>query len=149
MLAFHTDGDLPAARTARSNSVVLARAKALPTLGGLFGSGTWTQPTAGFCAAHGARLECPVGRDWIAVGDAALAFDPLASQGLFNALHTGLAGAEAAHRHLAGDSGALPSYAEELRQVSEVYDAHRAAWYGIERRWRDRPFWQRREQAAR
>ncbi len=144
ILAFHTDADLPAARSARSAAALLARVRGLPVLGPLLNAGTWAGATAGFCAAHSARLACPAGDGWLAIGDAALAFDPLASQGLFNALYTGLAAAEAADRHLSGDATALPDYAATLRPVAETYDAHLAAWYGVERRWPEQPFWRRR-----
>jgi flavin-dependent dehydrogenase len=76
-----------------------------------------------------------------------LSFDPLASQGLLNALYTGLAAAEAAHRALAGDGAALADYAAELVPVGETYGAHLAAWYGIERRFTERTFWARRHRA--
>jgi flavin-dependent dehydrogenase len=45
--------------------------------------------------AQSAREPC-AGEGFLAAGDAALALDPLASQGLLNALFTGLAAAEAA-----------------------------------------------------
>ena len=99
---------------------------------------------AGFCAAHGAMLDRPVGSSWLAVGDAALSFDPLSSQGLFNAIYTGLAGAESADRHLSGDGSALGEYASRIASIRDAYQTHLSAWYGMERRWADQPFWRRR-----
>lgn len=40
------------------------------------------------------KLERVGGHNWLAVGDAALSFDPLSSQGVFFALYSGLRGAE-------------------------------------------------------
>ena len=37
-------------------------------------------------AAQSARLDRPVGNNWLAVGDAAAAYDPLAGQGVYSAL---------------------------------------------------------------
>lgn len=37
-------------------------------------------------SARSARLPSPIGDDWLAVGDAAMAFDPLSSQGMMTAL---------------------------------------------------------------
>ncbi len=45
--------------------------------------------------ACGARLDHFWGPGWIAVGDAALSFDPLSSQGLFNALYSGMKAGQA------------------------------------------------------
>ena len=47
-----------------------------------------------------ARLDRFAGDGWLAVGDAALAFDPLSSQGILNALYTGLRGGQALARSL-------------------------------------------------
>jgi hypothetical protein len=149
ILAFHTDADLPAAAAAQTRSALLARAAALPFFAGILAAcGFQPDETAGFCAAHSAELAPATGADWIAIGDAALAFDPLSAQGLFNALHTGLAGAEAAHRHLAGDASALPGYRAGITAIRDAYRTHLRAWYGLERRWAAQRFWQRRHERA-
>jgi len=144
LLAFHTDADLPQARLARDRAALIAHARALPMLGPLLDAAAWDEAEAGYCAAHGASLATPAGPGWLAAGDAALAFDPLSSQGLFNALYTGLAVAETADRLLAGDPEAAADYVEELARVRKTYVRHLAAWYGVERRWVDTPFWARR-----
>ena len=84
----------------------------------------------------------------MAAGDAALAFDPLAAQGLFNAMYLGLAAAEATHRHLAGDQTALADYGAEVSAIRQAYRARHAAWYQLETRWPDQPFWNRRHRAS-
>lgn len=144
LLAFHTDADLPEARLARDGAALLNRARALPMLGEALGSDAWNFAAPGYCTAHGATLSAPAGPNWVAVGDAALAFDPLSSQGLFNALYTGLAGAETADRLLSGETPAMAEYADELSRVRQTYVRHVAAWYGLEQRWPDAPFWARR-----
>ncbi len=144
LLAFHTDADLPAARSGRSVDALLRRARELPMLAGLVAGAGWDAARGGYCAAHGARLETPVGPGWMAVGDAALAFDPLSAQGLFNALYTGLAAAETTDRWLRGEATALDEYAVELEEVWRAYEGHLAAWYGQERRWPGSAFWARR-----
>jgi flavin-dependent dehydrogenase len=148
VLAFHTDADLPQARLVRDRAALLERARSLPMLGGALASAGWDDAGAGYCAAHGATLSPPAGPDWIAVGDAALAFDPLSSQGLFNALYTGLAGAETADRLLSGEAGAAAEYVDDLDRVRQTYVRHLAAWYGLERRWPGAPFWARRHTPA-
>ncbi|QGZ37781.1 flavin-dependent dehydrogenase [Pseudoduganella flava] len=146
LLAFYSDADLPAARAAHSASGLLMRMANVPQLRALLVDHRFAADgDHGFCAAHGAALEQPAGDGWLAVGDAALAFDPLSSQGLFNALYTGLAGAEALHRHLQGDLAALPQYADELARVQRTYAARLDACYAHERRWPDSAFWRRRQ----
>lgn len=145
LVAFHTDADLPAARLARDRVALLNTARALPMLGPLLTATAWEVAASGYCAAHGASLRPPAAHDWVAVGDAALAFDPLSSQGLFNALYTGLAGAETADRLLSGDDEAAADYVEELGRVGRAYTRHLDAWYGLERRWSDALFWRRRQ----
>jgi flavin-dependent dehydrogenase len=94
--------------------------------------------------AHSSHLDTPVGDGWLAVGDATTAFDPVSSQGILTALHTGMAGGNALHAHLDGDPAALDSYRRNVRALLAAYQRNHRAVYGLERRWPDRPFWQRR-----
>lgn len=147
LLAFYTDADLPAAASVRSADRLKARARNHPALAALAAEMT-AGPIAGICSAHTARSETLSGPGWIAAGDAAFAMDPLSSQGLFNALYSGLAAAEAAERTLAGASSAFALYERELHAVWQAYGTNRAAWYGLERRWGQAPFWTRRQPPA-
>lgn len=149
VLAFHTDADLPAAADIRDITALLARAERLPGLRAQLTDSVFPPDAmSGICAASSAELVPSVGRAWLAAGDAALAFDPLSSQGLFNALYTGLAAAEAADRHLAGDGDALAGYEAALSAVRNAYRDHIVAWYGQERRFAAHPFWRRRHELA-
>jgi flavin-dependent dehydrogenase len=144
LLAFHTDSDLSGAEALTPEALV-ERARQSATLSAeIADSGPPLPGPARICAAHGARLAEPVGRDWLAVGDAALAFDPLSSQGLFNALYTGLMGGRATAARLAGDEAPAPAYASRLDEIGIAYEHHRRHFYGQERRWPDAPFWSRR-----
>ena len=58
-------------------------------------------------AAHSARVEPVAGRDWLAVGVAATAFDPLAARGIAHALESGLRAGDVVDRTLAGDPEAV------------------------------------------
>ena len=84
------------------------------------------------------------GAGWLAVGDAALAFDPLSSQGIFHALYTGLRGAQTVIAAKEGDPAALPAWHERLHSIHAAYRRHHAQCYSAETRWPDAPFWQRR-----
>jgi flavin-dependent dehydrogenase len=146
VVAFHTDADLPSATVAASGpDAMLHRVSSRAFFASVLAdSGFSPNGEGGFCAAHGSVLAPPVGDSWLAVGDAALGFDPLSSQGLFNALYTGLAAAWAVDRHLSGDTIALRQYQSTLAAIHDAYRTHLHAWYGLERRWTRRPFWQRR-----
>lgn len=110
---------------------------------------------AAFCADWGAaavrrdpapsaRLPDPIGRHWLAVGDAALAFDPLMSDGLRKALASGVAAAQVIDRLRAGDATARAAYRRHMERQYARYWAERSAFYDLERRWSDAPFWRRR-----
>jgi flavin-dependent dehydrogenase len=144
VVAFHTDADLPAAGVAADGPAALRRLVPRFLSEVLASSGFSADGVGGFCAAHSAELAPAAGDGWLAVGDSALSFDPLSAQGLFNALYTGLAGAEAVDQALSGDSEAPRGYAASLRPVRDAYRTHLDAWYGLERRWAERPFWKRR-----
>jgi flavin-dependent dehydrogenase len=164
VLAFHTDADLPAAAGLRDTATLLASAHAQPGLGAMLArSGFTGDGEPGFTAAHSALTNPPCGTAvpgdagsaaWLACGDAALSFDPLSSQGLFNALYTGLAAAEAASRLVPAPSftagstadrgAALRDHADRLAGIRTAYQDHLRLFYGAEQRWPDAPFWQRR-----
>lgn len=145
VLAFHTDADLPAARVAGDREALLGRAEAPRGLAAELGDAGFVPDTElGFTAANSATLTPCAGPGWLSAGDAALRFDPLSSQGLFNALFTGLAAAEAADRALGGDAGAMPGYAGTIQGIRDAYRRHLSLYYGAEARWPAAPFWQRR-----
>ena len=145
VLAFHTDADLPAARIARDHDALLAHATKATELESLLASsGFLAEAQSGFTSAHSATLDPCTGDGFLAAGDAAIAFDPLSSQGLLNALFTGLAAAEATDSHLRGDTDALPRYRQTIGVIATTYRQHLTLWYGMEQRWPEAPFWKRR-----
>ncbi|MCK6444337.1 NAD(P)/FAD-dependent oxidoreductase [Elstera cyanobacteriorum] len=142
-VGYHT---LPktAVQIRQSSDLWAATLSAAPYLRDCLGPIVWAEPGI-VREAGGIGLSVSYGDGWLAVGDAALAFDPIAGQGLFNALRTGLAAAEAL---LAATPSALSAYGAELARVAAIYAGRRAALYQAETRWADRPFWQAQQQAA-
>jgi 2-polyprenyl-6-methoxyphenol hydroxylase-like FAD-dependent oxidoreductase len=98
------------------------------------------------CSARAQAATQVHGDDWLAVGDAALAADPLSSQGIAQGLAMGIAAAEAIGRHLAGDSSGLHRYAESVAALRRQFLVARRDVYRRERRFADRPFWRARQQ---
>jgi flavin-dependent dehydrogenase len=93
-------------------------------------------------------LDRRAGDGWVAVGDAAASFDPIAGQGVAKALADGLAGAEQVHALLEGGvAAAVTGGAPD--EVVAGYRLGRAAVYGSETRFPGAPFWQTRQARAR
>jgi flavin-dependent dehydrogenase len=98
--------------------------------------------------ASSSRLEPAAGERWLAVGDAALAFDPLSSKGIASALYTGLRAANAIDAALRGEGEGVRRYAAHLFDIYRVYREQLSAHYAAEARWPDAPFWRRRAAAG-
>ena len=80
----------------------------------------------------------------LATGDAALAVDPISGSGVVRALRTGKAAAETALRWLDGDTLARHRYEQARDDECTNYLLERTAYYQLEERWPDAPFWSRR-----
>jgi flavin-dependent dehydrogenase len=90
-------------------------------------------------------IRTPVcGSDWLAAGDASIAFDPLSGQGVYNALKGGILAAEAVIARLRGNKEAFIEYSEWINSQFSNYLRIRSAFYSKEQRWPHSPFWRRR-----
>lgn len=110
------------------------------------------------CAEHGWRphgavqgadagsteLDHAGGERWLAVGDAAMAFDPLSSKGIANALYTGVRAAGAIWASEQRATEAVGGYARHLREIHRVYRGQWRGFYAMERRWAISGFWRGR-----
>ena len=94
-------------------------------------------------AVGGHRLRPCAGRGWLAVGDAALAVDPLSAGGVTFALRSAKMAAEALL------SGSAVSYAEFVRDTAAGYARMYPQIYGAETRFPAAPFWQARQLSSR
>lgn len=97
-----------------------------------------------FKSANSSLLSQIYGNNWLAVGDAAMSYDPLASHGLSLALVSGADAAKAVHGHLNGKPYLLEHYAMTLQKAFFHYAQERFDYYGLERRWAEAPYWKRR-----
>ena len=78
------------------------------------------------------------------MGDAALSFDPLSSQGLLNALYTGMRAGQTVDAALDGNGDQVVAYAAQLDQVRQAHLQHHRTFYQMEARWLNCSFWARR-----
>jgi flavin-dependent dehydrogenase len=97
-------------------------------------------------AAHSQRTAAVVGNGWVAAGDAALAFDPIASLGIGFALRSGMEAARVAAAGLESDSETAQSYSKSIADIYREYRGRLRVIYRQERRWPDADFWKRRRE---
>jgi hypothetical protein len=141
MAALLTDADL--IRQAGGPGAALAaglhRATATRSRIALSASGPPPQPLQ-LLAAGSSRLCPAVGEGWLAIGDAAIALDPLAGHGILHAVHSALRAADA----ICGSHADLLSYGEWTDAVWDYCLTARQAAYTAEPRWPGSTFWSRR-----
>lgn len=125
LIAFHGDADGREIRRIYELGPVLA-ARGLRGLAGAIGS---VEPALAsrpkLCAAN--RIaRTAAGDGWLAAGDSAITLDPLSSQGLFNALATGLEAGMATRGLLDGDDTCATRYAASVGRIWRAYVNHHA-----------------------
>ena len=84
------------------------------------------------------------GAPWMAIGDAAAAFDPLSSHGMTTALWAGEQAGQVLPAALQGDHRSLDTYVKSVSDGVAQFLNQRAAMYGTEARFQHAFFWQRR-----
>jgi flavin-dependent dehydrogenase len=106
-------------------------------------------PLAGLriVAANSSRLDYIAIKNLLAIGDAAMAFDPLSSQGVFKAVESGLRAARAIHDNFSDRSRALAEYERAVHEDFNQYLHTREFYYSQEERWSKSIFWRRRHLA--
>jgi hypothetical protein len=139
VILFFTDADLPAAGRARRPGGLAALAAGVPGLTDV--APLLSQVTAYPLAAGTAWLARPRGHRWLAVGDAAVAIDPLSGQGLLMALVGGV-------RAAAAIVGQDATYERWLAGALVSLRLQQRAAYACEWRWPNHPFWSRRRIAV-
>jgi flavin-dependent dehydrogenase len=103
-------------------------------------------PPPSLVVSAGSLVRRPVvGKNWIATGDAALAFDPLSGQGVLKSIETGTRCAAAIAGHFAGDPSAFKSYDNWVQETYNAYLSVRSQFYGAVPRWPNSQFWKRRQ----
>jgi flavin-dependent dehydrogenase len=147
ILAFHTDRDPLSARMEHPFESFVESSRPTLSLAAALADCRFSPYAPLRTVAAGDGILTPFGGPgWLAAGDAALSFDPLSSQGLLNALFTGLCAAWTAAELLAGQEEALDCYVRTLHGIRDAYRIHRGHWYAEQKRWPDAPFWLRRHQ---
>lgn len=144
--AFMTDADLWSVRKDRGAARWHAVRQSASCTHERTAAFTFGEPRV--AAANSSWLDPPCGPDWLAVGDAALAWDPLSGHGVQRVLQAGLKAAGVILAALDGDPEALPRHGREIAGEREAYLAVRDGYYRRETRWKGAPFWARRHSEA-
>lgn len=124
-------GYAEAAASSLRRTIVHRERVGTPQFSTVVGSATW------------AMSPC-VGPGWIAIGDAALARDPIGGDGLTSALRSACEGADFVARALNGDDAVWGEAADHTNRIALRYEARRLELYRLARpRWPTSPFWRR------
>ena len=94
--------------------------------------------------ARSFRHDSYFGEGWAACGDAAFSFDPIASQGIFNAMSTSAMLADCLNSNNFQDSLSLWEYQSQLNQIFKIYQNRRTALYESARLHFRSSFWEDR-----
>jgi flavin-dependent dehydrogenase len=108
-----------------------------------YGSGCPSAPR--ILPAHTVRLTTITGEGWLAAGDSAVGFDPLASHGISMAMGSGFHAASGIVDYLDGRAEALRAYEQLIDRSFAEYLLMRHDAYRQEQRWPHEPFWIRRQ----
>lgn len=89
------------------------------------------------------KLDKILGRNWIAIGDAASAYDPIMSQGIIKALSDGILGAETIVLYLHHQENKFEVFEQAISARYQQYVNMRKYFYQLENRWSNSLFWQK------
>lgn len=151
IMAFQTDADLIERTTVKELDLFLEIAKKNPEMAKILAKNTNKIQFHGTVAANSSRLNQVAGKQWVALGDAAVSFDPLSSQGMFNAMANAMQLTELflvlniVKEPTGSKNKAFHEiYSQQINQVWEHYIEHKKVFYQQEKRFRNFEFWLRR-----
>lgn len=149
LLAYHTDNDLLPADFAFSPEALLSVGSEISELKHIIDS---IEPQSimhhGVVCANSSRLSLQYGQGWYAVGDAAMSFDPLGTDGMFNAMAGAMQLSELIGKFGIDSEVAVTTisceYQQQLARLWQQLARSNQNSYAQERRWLNHLFWERR-----
>ncbi|TMO79052.1 NAD(P)/FAD-dependent oxidoreductase [Pseudoalteromonas aurantia] len=110
--------------------VLLQRAQHVTGLGALISQLDHSSATLHpMLAANSSKLESCSGNAWFAIGDSAISFDPLSSQGMFNAMASAMQLSELLINNGLTHTDNRHIYQQQVDKIWQSYLAHRALYY--------------------
>jgi len=145
VIAFQTDSDLYDKSTFKSLESLLQLSKENPHITEILNHSDLSAiEFHGVTAANSTKLNQVSGKQWVAIGDAAISFDPLSSQGMFNAMASAMQ-----LKHLIQNFGygqkTQDLYTTQINHIWQRYLDHKDIFYQQELRWKVSEFWKRRQ----
>ncbi|MEM9822433.1 MAG: NAD(P)/FAD-dependent oxidoreductase [Bacteroidota bacterium] len=98
-----------------------------------------------FISADSGLLEKLCGPGWLALGDAAMTYDPIASHGLMMSMLSGRDAAAAIEDYLLGKATSLAIYQDRLLNAFQYYQRERQQFYDQELRFPTSTYWKARQ----
>ncbi|KAA5533719.1 FAD-dependent monooxygenase [Taibaiella lutea] len=149
VMAMHTDPDLLDPAALKDAGWFTEAAKANKEMAAIMNAVEGNVDYCGVVTANSTRLNQVAGKQWAAVGDAAMSFDPLSSQGMFNAMAGALQLAELLLKQTSLDNPEKTEqiqaeYTIQMDNIWNRYIQHKNLFYTQEQRWKDATFWKRR-----
>lgn len=93
-------------------------------------------------------LDKITGSNWLALGDAASAYDPITSRGIYKSLTDGGYAAACISKILHNETNSLADFEAYISQNYSDYLLERTHYYTSEQRFNKSPFWNKFQQAA-
>lgn len=151
VIAYQTDPDLIDRKSFTRLPAFLSALRESPIINDLLDKIDGQIEYHGIVGANSSRLHQLYGTQWVAIGDAAMSFDPLSAQGMFHAMASAMQLGDLLTRRdgiWITDEKYLRNlqsqYSTQMDRVWEQYRYHHNLYYGAEQRWGDCPFWRRR-----
>ncbi|HEX7028296.1 MAG TPA: NAD(P)/FAD-dependent oxidoreductase [Gammaproteobacteria bacterium] len=158
MVVFHTDRDLEFVRQAATADGFDRLLRQSPHINDYLQKHRY-QPDGNIHGvdAGGERLDQFAGDGWLAVGDAAQAYDPLSSQGITKGLTSGVMAGQLLgyalnnlkqYGHRNADPPLFKRYVDEQERLWAGYLQQCNHYYRNQPNWSDQPFWSRRNRVS-
>lgn len=151
VMAFHTDSDLIESRFKDDKEAFIVLAENNQVMSNYIDYQKNICMYHGMVAANSTCAQQVAGPAWAAIGDAAISFDPLSSQGMFNAMASAVQLADLVknydmpnNRYTKDKQIFQTNYTEQINRIWLHYLNHKDLFYRQEMRWKSKPFWQRR-----
>jgi len=141
VVTFTTDADILATGRAASGTYLDEQLSSAPLTRAR--TRRFPRTTYAFSAAS-TRRESAADDRWIAVGDAARSYDPVCGRGVWKAIKGATDAVNTIEAIREGNPVPIDEYNRAHKAAFAKYLESNAAYYAMERRWPDSPFWARR-----
>ncbi|WP_299158634.1 tryptophan 7-halogenase [uncultured Tenacibaculum sp.] len=151
VMAFQTDADLIDKNDIKKSTFFIELAKENKEMECILKETKSELQFHGTVAANSSRLKQFTGKQWAALGDAAISFDPLSSQGMYNAMASAMQLTTLIINHnlihdytIEKDKSFQHNYTQQINAIWSHYLQHKKLFYSAEMRWKEASFWKRR-----